>query len=71
MRNLTFAQETILTMATAIKAIPTLYNEEARRFGDAALQAELNYDPKKKSILSARRHNARMLLFNAGLITSI
>lgn len=55
-------------MATAIKAIPTLYGEEARHFGEAALQAELSYDPKAQKPLSARRCRARRLLFQAGLI---
>lgn len=58
-------------MATAIKAIPTLYDEEARRFGEAALQAELKYDPRKLSNLSERRRSARLLLKQAGLITEI
>ena len=58
-------------MATAIKAIPTLYDEDARRFGEAALQAELNYDPKKRSRLSERRRNARLLLQQAGLIPTV
>ena len=57
-------------MATPIKAIPTLYGEEAKRFGEAALQAELNYDPSKKSVLSARRKNARAMLKKAGLLSS-
>lgn len=58
-------------MATAIKAIPTLYGDEARRFGEAALQAELNYDPRKRNNLSERRRSARLLLQQAGLITAI
>ena len=57
-------------MATAIKAIPTLYGDEARRFGEAALQAELNYDPEKRNHLSERRRSARLLLQQAGLITT-
>lgn len=55
-------------MATAIKAIPTLYGEEARRFGEAALQAELSYDPMTQKPLSVRRRHARQLLAKAGLI---
>lgn len=55
-------------MATAIKAIPTLYGEEARRFGEAALQAELSYEPKAQKPLSVRRRRARRLLSKAGLI---
>ena len=57
-------------MATAIKAIPTLYGDEARRFGEAALQAELKYEPSVRKPLSARRLHARRLLFKAGLITT-
>jgi len=58
-------------MATAIKAIPTLYDEEARRFGEAALQAELNFDPQRRKNLSERRRNARQMLKQAGLIAAI
>ncbi len=58
-------------MATAIKAIPTLYDEEARRFGEAALQAELNFDPKKHKVLSERRRCARQMLKQAGLIATV
>ena len=58
-------------MATAIKAIPTLYGEEARRFGEAALHAELNYDPQKRNVLSERRRSARQLMKQAGLIATI
>lgn len=57
-------------MATAIKAIPTLYGEEARRFGEAALQAELRYNPAQKKVYSARRKNARAMLKKAGLLSS-
>ena len=35
-------------MALAIKAIPTLYGEEARRFRDMADDAERNYDLRPK-----------------------
>ena len=55
-------------MASAIKAIPTLYGDEAVRFGEAALQAELRYDPAQSKELSERRKNARVLLKKAGLI---
>ncbi len=58
-------------MATAIKAIPTLYGEDAKRFGEAALQAELNYNPQKQQQLSERRLNARKLMKDAGLINTI
>ena len=35
-------------MATAIKAIPTLYGEAARRFRDMADEAELRYEQSEK-----------------------
>lgn len=35
-------------MATAIKAIPTLYGEAARRFRDLADEAERRYDERPK-----------------------
>lgn len=60
-----------MTMATAIKAIPTLYGDEARRFGKAALKAELAYDPSPDKPLSDRRKNARALLLKSGLIHSV
>lgn len=43
----TFADEFNLTyysMATAIKAIPTLYGDEARRFRDMADEVESRYE---------------------------
>lgn len=58
-------------MATAIKAIPTLYGDEAKRFGEAALQAELRYNPSQSKELSERRKNARALLKKAGLISAL
>ena len=36
------------TMATAIKAIPTLYGEAARRFRDMADEAEREFDERPK-----------------------
>lgn len=36
------------TMALAIKAIPTLYGDEARRFRDMADDAERDYDLRPK-----------------------
>lgn len=36
------------TMATAIKAIPTLYGEAARRFRDMADEAEREFDMQPK-----------------------
>ena len=56
-------------MATAIKAIPTLYGDEAKRFGEAALQAELRYNPAQSKELSEPPKNARALLKKAGLIS--
>ena len=58
-------------MATAIKAIPTLYGDEAKRFGEATLQAELRYNPAQSKELSERRKNARALLKKAGLISAL
>lgn len=60
--------EVIGTMATAIKAIPTLYGEEARHFGEAALQAEFSFEPNAQKPLSVRRRRARRLLSQAGLV---
>ena len=39
-------------MALAIKAIPTLYGEEARRFRDLADETELKYDMRPKRDLT-------------------
>ncbi len=39
-------------MATAIKAIPTLFGEEARRFRDMADEVERNYDRRPKRDIS-------------------
>lgn len=39
-------------MATAIKAIPTLYGEEARRFRDMADEAERRYAQRPKRDLT-------------------
>lgn len=51
-------------MAIAIKAIPTLYGEEARRFRKMADESELNYDLKPKKDLKAdpRFHAMRKIL---------
>ena len=35
-------------MATAIKAIPTLYGDAARRFRDMADEAEMRYERSEK-----------------------
>lgn len=41
------------TMATAIKAIPTLYGDEARRFREMADETERKYDMRPKRDLKA------------------
>lgn len=41
-------EKTDKTMATAIKAIPTLYGEAARRFRDMADEAEREFDERPK-----------------------
>ena len=55
-------------MATAIKAIPTLYGEEATRFLNAAQAAEKRYDERgpidwsqTKGVQTARRIWANMM----------
>ena len=55
-------------MATAIKAIPTLYGEEARRFQEMANAVEDNYDPHKKRVMTPRQQSAYNLLKRQGLI---
>ena len=56
------------TMATAIKAIPTLYGEEATRFLSAAQAAERRYDEREpidwsqtKGVQTARQIWANMM----------
>lgn len=51
----TFAAETIKNkvMALAIKAIPTLYGNEARRFREMADETERRYDIRLKRDLKA------------------
>lgn len=53
-------------MATAIKAIPTLYGEEARRFQEMALEVEQRYDPSKKKELNERQKCAIAFLKQEG-----
>ena len=55
-------------MATAIKAIPTLYGEEARRFQERALEVEMRYDPKKERVLTPRQQSAYDFLKREGWI---
>ena len=55
-------------MATAIKAIPTLYGEEARRFQEMALEVESRHDPNKKRVLNERQQSAYNFLKKQGLI---
>ena len=55
-------------MATPIKAIPTLYGEEARRFQEMANDVEEKFDPKKKWELNDRQREAYEFLKRQGLI---
>ena len=46
-------------MATTIKAIPTLYGEEARRFREMADETERHYDARpKRNITEDPRYRA-------------
>ncbi|MBQ6031463.1 MAG: hypothetical protein IJL29_00405 [Prevotella sp.] len=51
-------------MATAIKAIPTLYGEEARRFRNLADKAERRFDsrPMRDITKDPRYHAMRKIL---------
>lgn len=51
-------------MALAIKAIPTLYGDEARRFRDMADEAERQYDlcPKRDITEDPRYRSMRKIL---------
>lgn len=51
-------------MALAIKAIPTLYGEEARRFQELADETERKYDicPKRDLTKDPRYHAMRTIL---------
>ena len=53
-------------MATAIKAIPTLYGDEARRFQEMANAVEDSYDPHKKRVMTPRQQNAYNFLKREG-----
>lgn len=55
-------------MATAIKAIPTLYGEEARRFQEMANEVEDNYDPQKIRVMTPRQQSAYDFLKREGWI---
>ncbi len=57
-------------MATAIKAIPTLYGEEARRFRDMADEVERNYDRRPKRDISddPRYHAMQKILKRSNII---
>lgn len=54
-------------MATAIKAIPTLYGAEAKRFREMAEESERNFESHpKKSLKADPRYNAmKNILKNA------
>ena len=58
-------------MATAIKAIPTLYGEEARRFQEMALEVESRHDPNKKRVLNERQQSAYNFLKKQGLMNNL
>jgi hypothetical protein len=53
-------------MATAIKAIPTLYGDEARRFQEMANAVEENYNPRKERVMTPRQQNAYEFLKREG-----
>jgi len=53
-------------MATAIKAIPTLYGDEARRFQEMANAVEDNYNPRKEQVMSPRQQSAYEFLKREG-----
>ena len=53
-------------MATAIKAIPTLYGEEARRFQEMANAVEDSYDPHKERVMTPRQQSAYNFLKREG-----
>ena len=53
-------------MATAIKAIPTLYGDEARRFQEMANAVEDNYDPHKKRVMTNSQQSAYNFLQREG-----
>ena len=53
-------------MATAIKAIPKLYGEEARRFKEMANCVEDKYNPRKERVMTPRQQNAYEFLKREG-----
>jgi hypothetical protein len=53
-------------MATAIKAIPTLYGDEARRFQEMANAVEDTYDPHKERVMTSREQSAYNFLKREG-----
>ena len=55
-------------MATAIKAIPTLYGDEARRFQEMANAVEDSYDPHKERVMTPRQQSAYNFLKRQDLI---
>lgn len=61
------------TMALAIKAIPTLYGDEARRFRDMADETERKYDlrPKRDITEDPRYRSMRKILerFSLAILT--
>ena len=58
------------TMALAIKAIPTLYGDEARRFRDMADETERKYDlrPKRDITEDPRYRSMRKILERSNII---
>lgn len=55
-------------MATEIKAIPTLYGEEARRFQEMAIDVEEKYLLNKNRVMNERQKSAYNFLKKQGLI---
>lgn len=53
-------------MATAIKAIPTLYGDEARRFQEMANAVEDSYNPHIEHTMTQRQQNAYDFLKREG-----
>lgn len=67
-RNFASDIKTQMNMATAIKAIPTLYGDEARRFQEMANAVEDNYDPNKERAMTPRQQSAYNFLKREGWI---
>jgi len=55
-------------MATAIRAIPTLYGKEARRFRDLADEAERNYKGTNNRDDHSYCQMAHAILSKAGML---